>query len=516
MNSLNSRLSALHAERGHLVANFEATLQPSLTEERELDQTESDALDLARERIEGIDRQIERLSQAETLLARRSTAIVPSYPGDRPGSAVVLRSDRQRPHIEMQRRNDYKGASFTRMAIAICVAGRWNAAAYARQRWGDDELADCIQYATWDMQIRAPVDPMGGTGPGGAEAVGGAGGGASLVRLEHMGEEFIELLRPMLIVARLPNMRRLQFDGAGTLLIPRQTGGVAGGYVGEGGTIRVQRLNFGQLQLTPSKLAVIVPTTNELLHRADPGIEQLIRDDMLQGTARTIDTHFFSIQPPGAGPAGVLIGRGPFDGGYIPPFDDTAQPPSPSVTQVSTALRNMIYELRRFNVPMLAPVWIFNARTKEFLRLQRTSQEIFAWKAEIDAGTLLGYPIINSTNVPIGTWTGGTPAPGAETTAYALIDASQLIWAEDMLPFIDASEHASIVADDDPTPPPVPPAQLGYGYAPGRHQAVASPAAPDPGFYSAFQNDMVFMRIRMRHTWNRRHDVAVVYAHSEV
>jgi HK97 family phage major capsid protein len=523
MPTLSQRLATLQAERGRRVANYEALLQPSLDEGRELNDVEVTALDAERGEIEGLERQIEHFSQAEALLMRqvsparyelappafagagsRELAPIPvSYPGDRPGSAVVLRTNRDHPNVSMRRNGDYKGAGFTRMAIAVSVAGHFNAAEYARQRWGDDELADTIQQAMWFA--RAVTPPMGADGPN------GAGGGAALVRLEHLGGEFIELLRPMLIVARLPNMRRLQFDGAGTLLIPRQTGGVAGGYVGEGSSIWVQRLTFGQMQLVPSKLAVIVPTTNELLHRGDPGVEQLIRDDMVEGTARTIDRVFFS-QAPGlptagvAGPPGILLGRPETPNAG---FDDfTAHPiGTPLVSWITEALKQMILGLRMADIPMTAPVWIMNARTKEFLRLLRTTQEIFAFKAEIDAGTLLGYPIIDSTNVPIN-GAANSPWPGAiGTTAYALIDASQLIWAEDMLPMIDASEHASIQAltADQPQPPTTSP-------APG---APASPPAlggANPGLWSAFQNDMVFMRIRMRHTWNRRHDAAVAWS----
>jgi HK97 family phage major capsid protein len=516
-----------------LVANYEAAIQPSLDEGRDLDQPESDALDVLRERIEGIDRQIDRWTAAETLLARQAQPVRSTVPGDRPGTSLVpTRGATRIPAMSamgyqqpIARRTDYKGADFTRWAIALCVAGRQGAADYALQRWGDEELSAIIRHLSW--YGRAPTTPMGG-GPGAispSPPTDGTGGGF-LVRIEHLGEEFIEMLRPLLIVARMPNMRRLEFDAAGTLLIPRQTAGVAGGYVGEGGTIRVERLTFGQLQLTPSKLAVIVPTTNELLYRSSPGVEQLVRDDMLQGTARTIDTVFFSVLGPGPGPAGILFPAAPpagsrfVRGGYIPAYD--AGPPIiGGVTDVTEALKNMILALRMQNVPMLAPVWIFNARTKEFLRLLRTNQEIFAFKAEIDAGTLLGYPIIDTTNIPIGAaaWPpAGVPPVGgnATTTAYALIDASQLIWAEDMLPMIDASEHASILSDSAPpnlapVPPPETPVAPGAGYPPGSHPA----ATLDPGFYSAFQNDMVFMRIRMRHTWARRHDVAVVYSYSE-
>jgi len=487
MSTLSQRIAALQAERGHLVANFEAALQPSLTENRDLNDTENLALDDVRERITGVDGQLERLTAAEALLARQAHPVTHTIPDARPGTALAVIPPRQPvTGRDMTRLDDYKGAGFTRMAIAMCVAGRHGAAEYASWRWGDEQLTEVIRYAAWNGWVtRAPNTPPMASNEGPANA-------GALVRLEHLGAEFIEMLRPMLIVARMPGMRQLQFNNAGTLLIPRQQGGVAGGYVGEGGSIRVQRLDFAQLQLTPSKLAVIVPTTNELLTRSDPGIEQMIRDDMTAGTARTIDTVWFSVAAAGAGPAGILIGRGPLGGvvagagsGYIPVHDDDAAVPA-----VTVALRNMIYELRRMNVPMRAPVWVMNARTKEYLRLLRTNQQIFAFKAEVDAGTLLGYPIIDSTNIPI-PWPGPPPA-ATPNTAYALMDASQLIWAEDMLPMIDASEHASIESDANPATPP----------------------DATNNFFSAFQNDMVFMRIRMRHTWARRHDVAVVFAYT--
>jgi HK97 family phage major capsid protein len=505
MPSLQERLSTLQSERGHLVANCEAAMQASFDENRDLNDAETLAIGTMTERIQVVDGQLETLSAAEQMLMRRAAPVPALIPGNRPGSTVHLPAVRERPHIEMRRRDEYKGSGFTRWAIACCVAGSWNAAEYARQRWGDDDLADTIAYANWFG--RAATDPqIGGPGamnPSPPTSVPAAGpdSGGFLVRLEHMGGEFIELLRPMLIAARLPSMRRLQFNAAGTLLIPRQTGGVTGGYIGEGQNIWVQRLTFGQLQLTPAKLAVIVPMTNELMHRSDPGIEMLVRDDMVEGTARTIDTNFFSTAAAGVGaspPGGILsppvaqnLG-GRFD-------DETTQGPM-AVADATTALKNMIMALRLANVPFLAPVWIMHARTKEYLRLLRSQIDVFVFKAEIDAGTLLGYPIIDSTNIAIPFIPPAGPIP-ATNTGYALVDASQLIWAEDMLPLLDASEHASIYSAT--------PGGTG-GLPPGGTQ-IGPPAAGLP-YYSAFQNDMIFLRIRMRHTWNRRHDVAVTWA----
>ena len=491
MTTIAQRLAALNTQRGQHIAAYEAAVQTALDENRDLTAEENTTVTDLRSQIEQADTQIRTWTEHETALARQA------QPVPRTGTALTLRTQRERPVIEMQRRNDYPAMGFTRMAIAIAVAGYWNAAEYARVRWEDDQLADGIEAAAKSWMLgRAAVPPVGG---------GGFGiGGAPLTWVEHMGQEFIELLRPQLITGRVPSMRRLNFNGAGMLEIPRQTGTVAGGYIGEGGQIRVQRPDFGTLPLVPSKLAVIVPSTNEIMRRSDPALEMIIRDDIVEGTSRTVDTRFFSTIAGGAGPAGILNLRPEFVPGQINDSDDpnaVAGDP-PSVGQVTTALKNMIYELRRNDVQMTAPVWIMNVRLREFLRLQRTAQtEIFAWKAEIDAGTLLGYPIVDSTNVPINT-AAGTPWPGvAGRSAYALIDGSQVIWADDMAPIIDASTEASIVSDD----------WLPSGNPPGNPPGTPPPPSTGP-FWSAFQNDMILMRLRTSHTWARRHDVAIVWS----
>jgi HK97 family phage major capsid protein len=477
MTTLSQRIASLQTERGQLVRTYETALQPALDDNRDLNDAETATISECRTRLDSLDQQIRHWSEAETTLARSALPMPGGVPGNTPGTALTLRTQRDRPVIEMRRNDRFKGADFTRMAIAIAVAGPWNAAQYAQMRWGDDEFCEIISRTVQSQVLRAVVPPMS------TDENLAAGGSGFLVRFTQLQDEFIEMLRPQLIVGRMPSMRRLNFNNAGTLLIPRQTGGVAGGYVGEGAVIRVNRLAFAQMQLVPSKLAVIVPQTSELLRRSDPSTEQLIRDDMLAGTARTIDNVFFSTAAAGPGPAGILQGIAPLPEGAIPAGA------AATVTVVTDALKAMILALRMANVPMTSPVWIMNARTKEFLRLLRTVQEIFAFKAEIDAGTLLGYPIVDSTAIPIPF----PPGTGTET-AYALFDASQLIWADDMGAMIDASSDATIHLDDAPPVPPGP--------------------TPAP-YYSAFQNDMVFMRLRMSHTWNRRHDVAVVWALTE-
>jgi len=51
--------------------------------------------------------------------------------------------------------------------------------------------------------------------------------------------------------------------------------------------------------------------------------------------------------------------------------------------------------------------------------------------------------------------------------------------------------------------------------APATPPGAPIPPGSNANIYSAFQNDMVFMRLRMSHSWARRHDVAVTWALTE-
>ncbi len=479
MSTLSQRIAALRKSRGDKVTAYEAVVNKAVGEDRDISDDEQAALDSLKEEIEGIDKQIGRLEESEKIIAAGARAVIPAAAeeaanrGDRRIPAAA--ADRQRDAqalIRACRMDDYPAAGFTRMAIAFAVAGPFNAAAYARRRWGSEDFAEVIERIAF--LGKAATDPMSSDE--------GTPGSGSLVPTVHMGSEFIEMLRSAVIIGRLPQVRRLTFGGAGALLLPRQTGGVAGGYVGEGNAIRVQRLNFDQLRLTPSKLAVIVPQTAELLRRSDPASEQLVRDDILQGTARTMDSVFLSTAAAGAGPAGILNGIAANAAGALA----DAATIGTDASQITAGLRAMVTALRNANVPMTAPTWIMNPRLMEYLRLFTTDLGVMPFKAEIDAGRLLGYPIVDSHTVPLD-WNAV-----AGDSIYVLLDCAQLIFAEDLLPTIDASAEAAIQSDDAPATPP---------------------AAP---LISAFQQDMVFIRLRASHTWNRRHAEAITWAITKV
>ena len=466
MSKLSARITELRKTRGEKVTNYEGVITAALEANRDLTPEETTTRDGLRAELGRIDVELDRLEADEAVMAVRAVRLEPGLPAHVEARPIVATLDSQGKRTYGNPvMDEYRCAGFTRMAIAIAVAGQWNAAAYAEQRWGDKSFAALVH--------KAAVAPINST-----EAV-GAGGGSALVTILQMQSEFIELLRPALILPRLPSVRHLEFQNNGSIRIPKQTGGVVGGYIGEGQSIPVNRLSFGQLNLTPSKLAVIVPQTNEFLRRSDPSSEQLVQADMVKGTAQTVDSFFFSATAAGNNPAGILVGVPHNTAGDIGL--------AATVSEVTAALSAMVGALINANIEFTAPAWVMHPRTKLYLQLLRTAPgEFFGFKDELDRGVLLGYPVITSTSISLSF--GGT----AGDAVYALIDCAELVFAEDMAPVIDASQEASIQSDSAPATPP---------------------AAP---YYSAFQNDMTFMRLRMSHTWGRRRDEAVTWAVSKV
>lgn len=102
----------------------------------------------------------------------------------------------------------------------------------------------------------------------------------------------------------------LNFDGLGTIKLPRRTaGGAGGGFVAEGAPIRVGRITTAAAELTPKKMGVIVPFSRELAKRSTPAIEAIVRRAILEDTASVLDAALLDATAvSSARPAGLLNG----------------------------------------------------------------------------------------------------------------------------------------------------------------------------------------------------------------
>lgn len=110
----------------------------------------------------------------------------------------------------------------------------------------------------------------------------------------------------------------LNFDGVGTVKIPRRTAGTAGGgFVAEGSPIRVGKLTTAAAELSPRKMGVIVAFSRELAKRATPQIEGLVRRAILEDTGAILDAALLDATAGSTTrPAGLLNGVSAVATGY--------------------------------------------------------------------------------------------------------------------------------------------------------------------------------------------------------
>lgn len=144
-----------------------------------------------------------------------------------------------------------------------------------------------------------------------------SGWASELVQTVNQG--FLNALMPFSIYPRLRDRGiGVNFDGVGTVKIPRRTAGTAGGgFVAEGSPIRVGKLTTAAAELTPKKMGVIVAFSRELARRSTPAIEALVRRAILEDTATILDAALIDATAAStARPAGLLNGVSAVATGY--------------------------------------------------------------------------------------------------------------------------------------------------------------------------------------------------------
>lgn len=132
-----------------------------------------------------------------------------------------------------------------------------------------------------------------------------AGFAAPLVHRDTYTGDFIELLRNATIFDKLKGYRSVPFN----IEISGQLSGGSAQWVGEGAPKPLTNPTFGNVEVDEHKLAAITVYTQELLRRADPAIDRLVLDDLIEASKVLIDTTFLGSQAEtSTTPIGILNG----------------------------------------------------------------------------------------------------------------------------------------------------------------------------------------------------------------
>lgn len=441
--NLQERLAQLRAQRAAQVTAMEAILGKANDEGRSFDETEQAGFDTAKGQISTIDVQIKNCEDMQTLLVKTATPV--------PGTGVDIGAGR----VQVVR-NLPKGTAFTRYAMAL-AAGKGNtmmAAEVAKNIWAKDT-------PEVEQVLRAAVAAGTTTDTNWA---------APLAQYTNMASEFIELLQPMTFLGRMSGFRNVPF----LTRMPRQTSGSTVGWVGQGAPKAVSKLQFDSVTIPHAKLAGIVAITEELARLSTPSAEATVRQDLLDTVAAFMDVQF--VKPTIAAvsdvsPAAITNGA------------TAANQTGATVATITADLNTAMTTMAVANVPFRSRYWLMHPRTENFLRTLRTSQDVFAFRDEMNGGKLLGIPFLSSSNMPL--LDQSSPASGGSLESYiVLVEASEIFLADDGEVMLDVSREASL-------------------------QMLDNPSSGAQSLVSLWQNNLVGIRAERYCYWKRRHDAGV-------
>jgi len=427
--TIAEQVSAFEATRAANVARMEDLMNKAADEKVTLDDEESVEYDDLVEANKKVDKHLVRLKALEV---SNKAAAKPVEPVTSITDGGVQRSPSRNPIISVKA-NVPPGTAFTRYAMALAGArgNRWEAINRAKM-WHDQtpevELALQSDIAS-DMNgyVKAAV---------GVGTTTDATWASPLVAFTVMANEFVELLRPETIIGRIPGLRRVPFN----IQMPATTTGSTVAWVGENAPKPVGQMAFTTIQLRWAKAAGIIVLTQELVKFSNPAAEAVVRADLIAAMAQFLDRQF--VDPSVAAvtnvsPASITNG--------VTPVTRTGTNQAAFVTDVTTLLTTFLTA----NLSTAGGVWIMTQRQALSLSLMLTSLgNRFYPDISATGGTLLGYPVIASENIPS---VGGSPADG---TPIIFAIAPEIFLADDGQVVIDASDQASVQMDTAPDSPP--------------------------------------------------------------
>lgn len=407
VKTIQEQIAAFEAKRAASAERMTAIMSKSADDGRTLDEEEVSEYDSLAAEVKAIDDHLVRLRAHEKSIVAKATPIFPD--------AGKSDADQTRSGIISVRSNEPKGTAFTKYAMLL-AASRGNLVQALEMAKGADD-------PRLELVFKAAVA---------AGTTTDASWAGPLIPYNDIASEFIELLRPQTILGRMSGFRNVPFN----VRMPRQTSGASAGWVGQNKPKPVSSLAFDTVSLAWSKIAVIIALTEELVRFSNPSAVAVCQQDMIDTIAQFMDEQFISpsvAAVSNVSPASVLNGV-------------TATPSTgATVAAVTTDVKTLMQRFATANHTPRVPYWVMNPRTALALSLLRTSQDVFAFpNITMTGGTFFGIPVVTSGSVSLDY---GSPS----ATYIALVDAAEILLADDGGVTLDVSREASLQMDSAPS-----------------------------------------------------------------
>lgn len=346
--------------------------------------------------------------------------------------------------IVSTKRNLPQAIGFTRYVRALAMArGNRMEAAEISKQWSDTPEVELV--------LRAAV--AAGTTTDSTWA-------APLVVYQQMAGEFIELLRPMTIIGRIPGLRNVPFN----ISIPTQTAGTMAQWVGELVSKPVSKLAFSALTLRFTKVANIVVMSDELVRFSNPSAEAIVRDDLARGVAEFLDQQFTNptvAEVTNVSPASITNGA------------PNSAASGASSDDLRSDLKTVLASFSGANIPAsgLTVLMESNQAAAIAMMMNALGQREFDTMTP-DGGSLFGWNVIVSDSL--------------RAADIIFLKPSEILLADDGNVTIDISREASLQLDSNPAEPPT-------------------------GMMSLWQQNAVGVRAERYINWKRRRPESVYY-----
>ena len=413
---LKARRDALVAKRTQLLDEAGALLSGDgdLTEEirSQVEAKQREAKSLVAS-IELVQTQLDELAQDE-----ESRGIIAGRPdsdsrnledADDPEEEAPPTAGETRTRVESVPERNVPGINAARYVIALAASQR-------QLRTGRLTAASTIAEQRWGRQH--PVTR--------ALSVSDFASGGALMP-DAFSMEFIELLRPASIFDALGPTPGSIVNGK--LSAPGMTGGAVAAFMDEGSKIPKTEQTFGRVEDTVRKIGCHVPLNNEWLMNPTAQFEEMIRTDMLNAVAQTIDIACIRSD----GTAGEVKGlRYWAASGSLIPFNASV-----SLANTRSDLGKMTLKLRKAKKGrLIKPAWILGPTAYEYLDNLADGNGNLVYANQLDGGKLKRYPYQVCDQLP------ENLGAGNESEAY-LVDMADIVKAMDNQLRVESTSEGS-------------------------------------------------------------------------
>lgn len=422
MRTIKEQIEALENKRAASVARREAVQAKALEEGRTKDEAEKEEFDTLTSEIDSIDAELKDLRVMERQAVSSAVAVTRQV-GAEPHASALARDPndgRQPSGVVFSRSNLEPGIRFARYAQAL-VRGKNNpqmalACIQADRRWMKEtpEL---------ELVMKAAVAAGDTTTSGWA---------SELVYAQNLANEFIEYLRPMTILGKIPNLRRVPFN----MRVGGLSGGSTGYWVGQGAAIPVSKGTSTSVSLAIAKAAGIVAIDNELARLSTPSAELMIRNDLAKAISFLLDDSF--INPNNGGltnekPASMTYGLTP------------VTPTGTTYATLRADLQTLMETALDAYLDTSGSVWIMSASLALKLSMMVNAlDQLVSPRLSINGGEFQGMPAIVSQAAQIA----GSPQ---YNDILIWLHPQEVFMADDGQITVEASREASIELLDNPT-----------------------------------------------------------------